>query len=176
MRRILGSLLVLALAFAVGCSKSDETPGGGLGEGATVQARALPAIWAEILTQRDRVHAAVSKGTDMWHEDCAEVSSAAAAMDALVIELNRRVAEEPSLEARRKHIGELVGYLQVTNKALREKAIDEVIGPFPALMIGLDAVLQAVEDVFSRDEIGSESVVTRPGFNTVRPPQVASPV
>ena len=176
MRRILGSLLVLALGSAVGCSKSNETPAGGSAESATVQPRALPAIWADILAQRDRVHAAVSKGTDMWHEDCAEVSSAAAAMDALLVELNRRVAEEPSLEARRRHIDELVGYLQVTSSTLREKAVDEVVGPFPALMIGLDAVLKSVEGAFTSDEIGSESVVTRPGFNTVRPARAASPV
>jgi len=176
MRRIVGSLLVLALTFAVGCSKSDDKSGGAPAESATVQARSLPAIWSDVLKQRDRIQVATAKGTDMWHEDCAEVASAAGALDALVVELNRRIAEEPSLEARRRRIDEMVGYLQVTSTTLRSTAVDESIGPFPALMIGFDAVLKGVEDVFTKDEIGSESVVTHPGFNTVRPPLPPSPV
>ena len=176
MRRIVGSLVVLALTFGTGCSDSDKAGGGASGEGATVQARSLPAIWADILTQRDRVHAAVSKGTDMWHEDCAEVVSAAAALDALALELIQRVTVEPSVEDRRKGILNLLGYFQSAVAALRSAAIDEIVGTLPDVMIGTDALLQGIENTFTRDEIGSESVVTHPGFNPVHPPAMPSPI
>ncbi len=171
MRRIVGSLMVLALALGLGCSNSDQTSGG-----ATIQSRPMPAIWADILTQRDLMQAAVSKGTDMWHEDCAQVSAAAAEIDKLAVELNQRVAEEASVADRRKGIENLIGYLQSAASTQRTAAIDEVIGSMPGVMIGIDALLQGLEKHFTRDEIGSESVVTRPGFNPVHPPPPPSPV
>ena len=44
------------------------------------------------------------------------------------------------------------------------------------MMIALDAVLQGIESHLTREELGRESVVTRPGFNPVRPPPPPSPV
>lgn len=176
MRRIVGSLVVLALTLGSGCSKSDKAAGSTSGETATVQARSLPAIWKDILAQRDRAHAAISKDTDMWHEDCAEVSSAAVALDPLVLELSQGAAAQVSDPTRSGAIQQTIGYLQITLVQLRSEAIDETVGDLPGLMIGLDAVLQGLEATFTRDEIGSESVVTRPGFNPVRPPPAPSPV
>lgn len=175
MLRIAGSLMVLALAFGGGCSGPDDS-GGAAATGGAIEARAVSEIWADILTQRDRVQVAVAKGTEMWHEDCEEVASAAAALDALANELGKRVAETPSFESRRLGLQEVVGYLQVTATTLRTKAVEEIVGDLPAIMIGLDYLLQNMEGAFTREEIGSESIVKRPGFNPVRPPPPPSPV
>jgi hypothetical protein len=176
MRRIFGSLMALALAFGSGCSESDEAAGGASAKGAAIQARSLPAIWADILAQRDRVQAAVSKGTDMWHEDCAEVSSAATVLEALSLELIQGVADLPSVEDRRKSIQTLIGFLQTTIVTLRSDAIDETVGELPGVMIGFDALLQNFENHFTRDEIGSESVTSHPGFNPFYPAPPPSPI
>ena len=112
----------------------------------------------------------------MWHEDCAEVASAAAALDPLAIELSQRVEERVSDEVRRRGIQDLTGYLQTTILRLRSEAIDETIGALPGLMIAMDALLQGLETHFTREEIGNESVVTRPGFNPFHPPPAPSPV
>jgi hypothetical protein len=176
MRRIVGSLVVLALALGTGCSESDEAAAGASVEGAAVKARSLPEIWADILAQRDRLHAAISKGTEMWHEDCAEVASAAVAFDPLVVELGQRATEQLTAEPRHRGIQELCGYLQATTSMLRSEAIEEKVGVLPGLLISVDALLQGLENHFTREEIGNESVVTRPGFNPVRPPPPPSPV
>lgn len=176
MRSIVGLLMALALSLGSGCQESVETESGAGAEGGQIQARSLPVIWLDVLAQRDRIHEAVSKGTDMWHEECAQISSAAVSIDGLALEIRQRIAENPSTEPRFRALADLLGYLQVSAAAFRENAVEEVIGAFPSLMIGLDALLQGIENHFTRDEIGSESVVTRPGFNTVHPPPPPSPV
>jgi uncharacterized protein YbjT (DUF2867 family) len=176
MPRIVPSLLLLALTLAIGCSDSKQAAGGASGDGATVQGRGLPVIWADLLKERDRLHAAVSKETEMWHEDCAEVAAAAAALDALTRELLARIAQEPSVEDRRKAFENLIGYFQATTQALRAAGIDERVGDMPSLMVGTDALLQGIENQFTRAEIGSDSVVTHPGFNPVHPPPSESPI
>ena len=66
MKRIAGSLVVLALVFAAGaCSDSND----GTGKIGTVAARELPTVYGDILTQRDRAQKAIAKGTEMWHEE-----------------------------------------------------------------------------------------------------------
>ena len=176
MGRIVGTLVVLALALGSGCSKSDQAAGGAADASTTVQARSMPLIWLDILAQRDRIYAAVSKGTDMWHEDCAQVSSAAAALDPLAIEFGRSVAVFPSGDTRRTGVELLLGYLQATTSTLRAAAIEEQVGSLPAMMIGLDALLQGIESSLGNAELGGESVVTRPGFNPERPPPPPSPI
>ena len=176
MRRIAGMLVVVALAFGTGCSKSEQAAGGASSESATVQPRSIALVWGDILTQRDRIQAATAKGTDMWHEDCAQVSSAAAALDPLAIELGKSIAVLPPDDQRRKGVELLLGYLQATGSAMRGAAVEEQVGSLPGMMIGLDALLQGIESNLTRDELGSQSVVTRPGFNPVRPPPQPSPV
>ena len=59
---------------------------------------------------------------------------------------------------------------------MRSAAIEEQVGSLPPMMIGLDALLQGLESNVGTAELGGESVVTRPGFNPVRPPPPPSPV
>ncbi|MBM4334504.1 MAG: hypothetical protein FJ108_01140 [Deltaproteobacteria bacterium] len=176
MRRILGSLMVLALVLVGGCKDSAEKADGPSAEGAPIRARSFPEIWIDLLAERDRVQAVVSKGTDMWHPECKEVADSATRIDALAAELGQRVAEQLSEGARQRGISELIVYLQVTASTLRENGIAEVVGAMPGLMIALDDILQNLEKRFTPEEIGSESVVTRPGFNPVRPPPPPSPI
>ncbi len=176
MRRIAGTLLVVVLGLGSGCSDSEPTAGGAPPASTTVQPRSVPEVWADILAQRDRIQAAVSKGTDMWHEDCAEVSSASAAIDPLAVELGKSVAALPKIDYRRNGVDLLLGYLLSTTATIRSTAVDEQVGALPAMMIGLDALLQGIESHLTREELGPESVVTRPGFNPVRPAPRPSPV
>ena len=172
MRRIVGSLMALALIFATGCSDSEDAAG----EGAVVQARSLPAIWADVLVQRDHVQAATSKGTDMWHEDCAAVSAATAKLDELAVEMLQRVGVMPSVADRRLGIQNLIGNYQGLLAKMRSDAIDEMVGTMPTLMISLDSFLRGIEGHFTPEEIGSESVASRPGFKTIQPPPPPSPI
>jgi hypothetical protein len=173
MHRIVGTLVVVALAFGSGCSDSDPAEGG---ESATVQARSMSEVWLDMLVQRDRIHAATSKGTDMWHEDCAEVSAAAAALDPLLVEFGKSVQVIPVGDERRIGAELLLGYLQATSSTMRSAAIEEQVGSLPGMMIGLDALLQGLEASVGTAELGGVSVATRPGFNPVRPPPPPSPI
>jgi hypothetical protein len=176
MHRIVGTLVALALAFGSGCSDSDPAAGGAATKSATVQPRSLPVVWLDILAQRDRIQVATAKGTDMWHEDCSEVSSAAAALDPLVIEFGKSVAVFPVGDLRRTGAELELGYLLSTTSTIRATAVEEQVGKLPALMIGLDAVLQGLESSVGTAELGGVSVLTRPGFNSVRPPPPPSPI
>ncbi len=175
MRWMVGALVVAALALG-GCSDSGTTGGEPAAAVSTVQPRSVAVVWADILGQRDQIYSAVSKGTDMWHEDCAQVSAAAAAMDALAVELGKSIVVIPSSDPRRGGVELLLGYLQTTTSSLRSAAIEEHVGSLPAMMIGLDALLQGIESHLTREELGAESVVKRPGFNPVRPPPPPSPI
>ena len=84
-------------------------------------------VWVDILGQRDQIYGAVSKGTDMWHEDCAQVSAATAAIDALAVEFGKSIQVIPASDPRRGGVELLLGYLQTTI-ALRSPAIDEPAG------------------------------------------------
>ncbi len=176
MRRSVGILWLAVLAFGSGCSDSDTAAGGASNPATTVQARSIPLVWVDVLAQRDQIYGAVSKGTDMWHEDCAQVSAAAAAMDSLAVELGKSITSIPASDPRRGGVELLLGYLLSTTSALRSAAIEEEVGALPSMMIGLDALLQGIESHLTREELGSASVVTRPGFNPVRPPPAPSPI
>ena len=175
MRRMIGTLLLAALALG-GCSDSEPGAAEGAIPGATVQPRKLSLVWLDILDQRDRIYAAVSKGTDMWHEDCAQVSAAAAVLDKLAVELGGSLGVIPAGDPRRGGVELMLGYLQTTAHSLRSAAIEEEVGALPATMIGLDALLQGIESHLTPEEIGHQSVTKRPGFNPVRPPPKASPI
>ncbi len=112
MRPILGSLVVLALAVGAGCGEPAETPASPSSEGAPIARASYPSIWVDILEQRDRVHAAVSKGTDMWHPECKEVSAGSAAIGALAIEMSQRVDQQLPEDVRRRGVTDDLGYLQ----------------------------------------------------------------
>ena len=175
MRRIFGTLVALALALGSGCSDSGQ-PGEDASASTTVQPRTISVIWVDILAQRDLIYGAISKGTDMWHEDCAQVSAAAAAIDPLAVELGKSLYVIPAKDPRRGGVELLLGYLLTTTAQIRTAAVDEQVAPLPGMMIGLDALLQGIESHLTREELGSQSVVTRPGFNTVRPPPMPSPI
>jgi hypothetical protein len=176
MRRIAGSLArslaVLALVVATGCSGSGEEGA----KTATVQARELPAIYSDILDARDRAHKAIAKGTDMWHEDCAEVSAATGQLETLLTEVQQRASQMPELGTAitglESHIGLTLGVVTM----MRENAVQEVVGMLPGNMIQLDAFLRGLETHFTPEQIGGKSVTTRPGFNPNPPPPPPSPI
>jgi phenylacetate-coenzyme A ligase PaaK-like adenylate-forming protein len=175
MRWMAGTLLVAALALG-GCSDSDTAGGEAAPASTAIEARPLREIWPDILTRRDEIHAAISKGTDMWHEDCAQVSAAAAALDTLAVELGQGSTQIPANEVRRTGLSLLVSYLQTTAMSLREAAIEEHVAKLQSMMIGLDALLEGIETNLTAEERANQSVVTRPGFNPSRPPPPPSPV
>lgn len=176
MHRIVGALVVVALAFGSGCSDSDPAAGSAPAESTTVKPRSLPEVWLDILVQRDRIQSAVAKGTDMWHEDCAQVSAASAALDGLAVEFGKSVAVFPAGDQRRIGAELLMGYLQQTSATLRTTAIEEQIGSLPGMLIGLDALLKGIEATVGTADLGGVSAATRPGFNPVRPPAPPSPI
>jgi hypothetical protein len=172
MLRFAVSLLALALIVGTGCSRSDDAAKGAAG----VQARNLPEIWADILKQRDLMEVAVSKGTDMWHEDCAAVAKVAVKLDELAIEMRERTRQMTSIEDRRRNVDTVLGVFQSLISQIHNHATQENVGEMSNLIISLDAVLRGVENNFSADEIGSESVATHPHFNPVKPPPPPSPI
>jgi hypothetical protein len=176
MSRIAGSLLVVVLGLGSGCSDSEPTASDAPPASSTVQARSVPVVWADILAQRDRIQVAVSKGADMWHEECAEVSSAAAALDPLFVEFGKSVAALPGMDYRLNGVELLLGYLLATSATIRSAAVEEQVGVLPGMMNGLDALLHGTESHLKREELGPESVVTRPGFNPTLSPPPPSPV
>lgn len=172
MKRIAGSLVVLALVAATGCSRSSEDGA----RPASVQARDIRAIYADILAQRDRVRKATSKGTEMWHEDCAEVSAAAAELETLLAELQQRAAATPELAGQmtglESHVGLTLGVLT----SLRDNAAQEVVGMLPPSANQLDAYLRGLESHFTPEQLGGESIENRPGFDPSPPAAPLSPV
>lgn len=175
MPRFAGCFVALALiVVGTGCSRSDEAGGAA---GGSVQARELPEIWADTLKQRDLMQVAVSKGMEnMWHEECAAIAAVAVKLDELAIELGVRTRQMPSIQDRRRGIENLVGLYQSLISQLHNHAIQENVGEMPGLMISLDATLRSIENHYSAEEIGSDSVATHPNFNPVKPPPPPSPV
>ncbi len=166
-----GSLVALALVAGSGCSSGEQGA-----TTATLEPRELSAIYADILTQRDRAQKAIAKGTAMWHDDCAEVSAAAGQLEALITELQRRAAAMPEIGERMRGIDSHIGLTLGVIANLRENAVGEVVGMLPGAMIQLDAFLRSLEAFFTPEQIGTESVTARPGFNPNPPPPPPSPI
>ena len=172
MRRIAGSWIVLGLILTAGCSGSGEK-GGAAG---VVQARELPAIYGDILTQRDRIQKAIGKSPDMWHEDCAEVAAGASELENLLTELMQRTTQMPELGEAATGVQSHVGLTLGVIAAMRDNAIQEIVGMLPGSMIQLDAYLRGLESHFTPEQLGGQSVTTRPNFNPEPPPPALSPV
>jgi hypothetical protein len=119
---------------------------------------------------------AVRKGTDMWHEECAAVANVAVKLDALAIEMGARTRQMPSVEDRRRGIDSLIGMFQSLISQIHNHAVQENVGEMSGLIISLDATLRAIENHFSAEELGSDSVATHPNFNPVKPPPPPSPI
>lgn len=172
MKRIAASLVLLALALGAGCSGSgDESK-----KSETIEAREVPAIYADILAQRDLIHAAISKGTAMWHEDCAQVVAAANELNDLFLELQKRAATLPSLDERRRGFESHAGLTLGLVATMEERARGEIVGALPALMIELDRFLLGLEHYFTPEQLGGRAVAQQPGFNPNRPPPPPSPI
>ena len=174
MQRITAALLVLAISIGTGCSRSDDATGSVASS--TIQARELPAIWADVLVERDRIQAATAKEHEMWHEDCATVADAAAKLEGLATEMALQIAVMPTIADRRVGIQRQMGNYQGLLRQLRGTAIQEIVGEMPNSMIALDAYLRGIEGQFTLAEIGGESVVTHPKFNPIKPPPPPSPI
>jgi hypothetical protein len=112
----------------------------------------------------------------MWHEDCAEVSAGASQLETLLTELQIRVAQEQTFGDAARGIDSHVGLTLGVVTTLRDNAVQEVVGMLPGGMIQLDAFLRGLESHFTPDQLGGQSVTTRPGFNPNPPPAPPSPV
>jgi hypothetical protein len=172
MRRFVGSWLVLGLLCAAGCSGSgDDAKGPGV-----VEARDVQAIYADMLTQRDRIQKAIGKGTEMWHEDCAEAAAGAAELETLMTELLQRTSQMPELADAARGVQSHVGLMLGVITTLRDHAVQEVVGMLPGSMIQLDAYMRGLESLFTPEQLGGQSVTTHPNFNPEPPKPPLSPV
>jgi hypothetical protein len=171
MKRIAGSLVVLGLFFA-GCSGSGEEAA----KSGVVEPRELSVIYGDVLKQRDRIEKAIGKGSEMWHEDCAEVASASAELETLMTEVLMRATQMPELGEAIRGVESHVGLTMGVIANLRETAVQEVVGMLPGGMIQLDAFLRGLETHFTPEQLGGQSVTTRPNFNPEPPAPPHSPV
>jgi hypothetical protein len=87
-----------------------------------------------------------------------------------------RTRHMPSVDDRRRVIESQLGYFQSMVSQIHDHATQENVGEMPGLMISLDAMLRSIENLYSAEEIGGESVATHPNFNPVRPPPPPSPI
>jgi len=167
--------LMLALVVGAGCSRSrDSKPA----DKAVPGTRPLAAIWADVLAQRDVIHIVFMKDLEeVTHEDCATAGGAARKLDDLVTELTNHVggmSEEG--EGRLRAIGDALTRVSAVISKVRETAVAESPGAWVQLRFPLDQSLREFESYFTAADLGNESVMSRPGFETKPPPAAISPI
>jgi hypothetical protein len=163
----------LAALVGAGCSRSSDSP---KPEAAAV--RAVGDIWVDVLVQRDVIHLVFMKELEVVsHEDCAEVGAAARRMDDLFTELTNALGGMTSADAgRARSLGEVLTRTTGVIAKVRETALAEAPGAWPALRFPLDASLREVESYLNPDDLRGESVMRRPGFETKPLPEPLSPI
>jgi len=176
MTRPLAARLALALALvaalATGCSRKEEAPK------RPDAARPMSAIWPDILAQRDVIqkllHAPIESVT---HADCSALGAGARKVDELTNELLSAISERyAGDENKLRATGDIVIRLQSVTNQLRESALAEAPGQWPALAFPLDQSLRGIETYFTAEDLGDQSVAARPDFETKPLPAPLSPV
>lgn len=163
--------LALAAAFAGACSRSEQ-------ESRPGAARSLSAIWTDVLAQRDAIQTLMNKPLeDVTHEDCSALGDAARKLDGYMNELRGAVAAKSEKdEGRLRAIGDVILRMQSTTSQIRESALAEAPGAWAQLRYPFDQTVRSVETYFSADELGGQSVLTRPNFETKPIPPPPSPI
>ncbi|HXX48460.1 MAG TPA: hypothetical protein VEN47_09545 [Myxococcota bacterium] len=174
-RRVARSLavsLALAALLAAGsaCHKAKEAD--------AAAPRATASVWADVLTARDAMHAIMAKPLeDVTHADCAELGVEARKVDALMSELTATVAaDKDQSEGHLRAIGDVLGLTNQVLVKIRESALAETPGTWEKLRFPFDQSLHSVETYFTADQLGGQSVVRRPGYETTPLPPPLSPV
>ena len=167
--------LSLVAVLAVGCSRAgDSKPG----DKAVPGTRPIAAIWADVLGQRDTIHSIFTKDLEsVTHEDCAALGASARRVDELTTELVSHVGgTSGQSDTRLRALGDAIARMAAVFAKVRETALSEAPGAFVNLRYPVDQSLRQVESYFSADDLGNESVLNRPGFETQPPPPAASPI
>jgi hypothetical protein len=165
----------LAALLLLGCSRSsDSKPAAALpGQ------RTIAAIWADLLTQRDQIHLVFIKDMELvTHQDCRDMGAAAARMNELYSELLNVLGAQTTLEdrGRVRALGDAVGRASSVSTRIRESALMEAPGMWPAMRYPLDQSLRDVESYFTAADLNSESIVNRPGFEPTPLPPAPSAI
>jgi hypothetical protein len=164
--------LALALAVLAGaCSrqaKQEAKPG----------ERTLAAIWGDVLARRDSLHELMTKPLeDVTHEDCAKVRDDAREVGDLMQEFGAALTRGNGLpEGQLRTMGEVVTSVAQVAAQIRAQALNEAPGSFVKLRYPFDQSLRQVESYLSADDLGGQSVVRRPDFETSPPPEGLSPI
>jgi hypothetical protein len=163
--------LALTIVLGVSCSRSEHKP-------AADSARTLAQIWAEVLGERDTIHLIFIKEIEeVNHQDCADLGAAARRIDDLTGEMVNSIgATSGQGEDRLRSIGNAVSRMASVTTKIRETALAESPGAFPELRFPLDYALHDIEYFFSADDLGHESVMARPGYETAPLPPPLSPI
>jgi hypothetical protein len=170
--RLALSLGLVAALAAAGCSRSGEEPK------KPSAVRPLSAIWPEVLAQRDTMQDILGKELeDVTHDDCSALGAAARRVDELTGEILSYVPTTPDQsEGRLRAVGDVIIQMQGVTSKIRESALAEAPGQWIQLRYPLDQVLRAVESYFTPEELGGQSVATRPDFETKPQPAALSPI
>jgi hypothetical protein len=169
--RLALSLSLLA-AFAVGCSRSQHEAK------KTTDVRPMSAIWPEVLAQRDKMQDLMAKPLEeVRHEDCAALGSAARRVDELTADILSTVPTmADQTEGKLRALGDVIIQMQGATAKIRESALAEAPGQWIGLRFPLDQSLRAVESYFTAEELGGQSVASRPNFETKPQPAALSPI
>jgi hypothetical protein len=170
--------LVLSLAAALvlvtglgGCSRSNQS------KPAAADA-SLSKIWAEILDQRDAIHRVfMIELEDVTHQDCADLGAAARQMNSLMGDFTGAIGRMPNADSGKlRAVSDAISRLSSVTNRIREQALAEAPGAFPEQRYPLDFCLRDIERYFTADDLGGQSVASRPGFETEPLPAPLSPI
>jgi len=174
-RRVARSLAVsLALAALLAASSACHKAK----EAGAAAPRSTAAVWADILTARDAMHAIMAKPLeDVTHADCTELGVEARKFDGLMGELTAAVAADKNqTEGHLRAVGDVLGLTNQVLAKIRESATGEMPGMWEKLRFPFDQALHSVEAYFTPDQLGGQSVVQRPGFEAKPQPAAPSPI
>jgi len=131
-----------------------------------------------VLNQRDAIHAIMVKELEaVTHQDCADLGADGRQVDALLTELTAAIAaDKTQTEGHLRALGDVLTRVSQAVQKIRESALAEAPGMWVKLRFPFDQSLRDVETYFTPEQLGGESVVRRPGFETTPPPAGLSPI
>jgi len=163
--------LVLIAALVSACSRREEPAKPSVH-------RELSAIWSDMLAQRDAIQKLLHRPIEeVTHEDCSALGAAARQIDQLTNDILAAVTDKHAgNEGQLRALGDVIIRLQAVTNKLRESALAEAPGQWPALAFPLDQTLRAVETYFTPEDLGGQSVAARPDFEKNPLPAPLSPI
>lgn len=175
-RRSLTARLALSLglvaALAAGCSRSEDAAQ------KPSSARPLSQVWADVLAQRDIMQTLMGKALEeVTHEDCAALGAAARRIDQLTEDLAATVPALPEQsEGQLRATGDAIMQLKGAMAKIRESALAEAPGQWVHLRFPLDRALRVLESYFPPEQLGPDSVTSRPNYESKPQPPPLSPI